>query len=200
MISRLQTKHAVFCVVSSIWLIGACTQGSASPAGQGLNKVPARELFILPAGYSGPFMANYGQSKGVHPTWRGETSTILLGADGIVRIAYPEPPHRTVTSFTFVDDPARPVRQYPTCADMRVHAQRASSGVCWLDFVMGSSGPTATPEHVIAVVTDWAGIPENYERTTFVYDSVLYDGRSTEAWVEPPDLRLKQKARSGGEL
>jgi hypothetical protein len=69
---------------------------------------------------------------------------------------------------------------------MRLHVNAADKvpRVCWLDYFAGG---TRTPDHIVAIVTDWAGIPDNYDRTTFVYDSVLHQGRGTaiKKWEEP---------------
>lgn len=82
------------------------------------------------------------------------------------------------------------LRSYPTCSDMRVAVADSSSAVCWLDF---QGGGTGIPNHIAAVVTKRERIPLNFERTTVVYDSVLFGakGHFRRKWEEPRDLKRK---------
>jgi hypothetical protein len=79
---------------------------------------------------------------------------------------------------------------------MRVHETDARPGVCWLDFSIGGTG---IPNHIVAVITAWSEIPENFQRTTFVYDSVLFGGKgkATQKWREPPDLAKRRRSTQG---
>ncbi len=74
---------------------------------------------------------------------------------------------------------------------MRVQVRDSEPRVCWLDFPMGTN---TTPDHIVAVITDWTALPENFERATALYDSVLFDGKGLAAkkWEEPPDFRRKR--------
>lgn len=73
---------------------------------------------------------------------------------------------------------------------MRVWVTDSLPRICWLDYSVGGTG---IPSHVVAVVTDWVGIPANFNRTTFVYDSVLHKGKglAIQKWTEPPELRRR---------
>jgi len=75
---------------------------------------------------------------------------------------------------------------------MRVHVSDTITSICWLDYSIGGTG---VPRHVVAVVTNWSSIPANFNRTSFVYDSVLYKGPGTtiRKWEEPPELLRRQR-------
>jgi hypothetical protein len=157
-----------------------------------LSKIPAKELFVLPSGYRGPFIAIYGDTLGVEPRWRADTAVFAVPANGILRIKFEEPPHSTKTSHVFADAPDKWIGNVPTCADMRAYITDTIPRICWLDYSFGGTG---IPSHIVAVVTDWVGIPKNFERTSFVYDSVLYRGPGTTVrkWTEPPELVRKPR-------
>jgi hypothetical protein len=167
----------------------ACQLRGASA--DGVAKVPSRELFVLPESYEGPFIAIYDQRDAELPRWTGDTAVFAVPSNGIVRIAYPEPPRGTRTAFVFVGGKRMRLRNYPTCADMRVAVADSLSAVCWLDF---QGGGTGIPDHIVAVVTKWERIPLNFERTTVVYDSVLFgaQGHFRQKWEEPRDLKRKK--------
>jgi len=147
---------------------------------------------VLPKGYRGPFVAIYGQREGTLPRWLGDTAEYLVPNDGILKISLAEPPHSTKVSHVFADKPNVTLRNIPTCADMRAHVSDTIPSICWLDYSFGGTG---IPEHIVAVVTDWAGIPANFNRTSFVYDSVLHkgDGKTIQKWTEPPELTRKPR-------
>lgn len=172
-----------------------CMQNKTAVASQP-HADPKLEIFVLPKDYRGPFLAIYGQSGGVLPRWRGDTAEYAVPSNGILKISLKEPPHSTKVSHVFSDKPGVTLRNIPTCADMRVHVAASDNqpSICWLDYSIGGTG---TPSHVVAVVTDWAGIPINFNRTSFVYDSVLSNGsgKSIRKWTEPPEL--VRKSRSG---
>ena len=152
---------------------------------------PTQEVFILPAGYRGPFIAIYDQPNGQSPEWRGDSAIFAVPKNGVIRIKSVEPGMRTKTSHVFEGRPSSTMDAYPTCADMRVHPIDSLPAVCWLDFQMLGTG---IPNHIVAVITDWAGIPENFERTTALYDSVLFGGKGLAAkkWEDPPDFKRKR--------
>lgn len=180
-------------MIAVIGLVGACRQGNVSEETDP-TRVASREVFLLPKDYRGPFVAIYDQPNGVQPSWRGDTATFVVDPNGIVRIRSSEPPRTTRTSHSFVGAGDRVLPNYPTCADMRVHAIDNRVAVCWLDFSVKRPG---TPDNVVAVITDWEDIPKNFERTTFVFDSVLLGGAGLgrRQWEEPRDMK-RQRASS----
>lgn len=180
-------------IVVLLFLVGGfvhCRQGAAPPVNRSL-RVPAREVFLLPPGYLGPFIAIYGEKNAVEPRWSGDTAMFFVGPSGVIRIKYQEPSNATITSHAYVGSPSRVLPNYPTCADMRVHVTDQRVGICWLDFAVHLE---RTPDHVVAVITDWNSIPKNFERTTAVYDSVLLGGKGLgkRGWDEPRDLKRKR--------
>lgn len=142
------------------------------------------ELFILPRNYKGPFIAIYGQPGGQVAEYRHDTAVYQVPASGVVRIGAEEPARSTAVFFAFVDSQDVVLPSFATCADMREKYPGTGSGACWLDFAGGGTG---VPDHVVAVVTDWNHLPECFNRTTLVYDSVLFDGkgRALRKWEEP---------------
>lgn len=169
-----------------------CCASQAGTTGGESKRTPALEIFFLPKDYRGPFIAVYGQRGGVVPRWTGDTAVYLVPKDGILKISLEEPPRSTKVSHVFADKPKVTLRNIPTCADMRVRVADSIPSICWLDYSVGGTG---IPNHVVAVVTDWIGIPTNFNRTTFVYDSVLFNGsgKATQKWEEPPELRRRQR-------
>jgi hypothetical protein len=143
-----------------------------------------RELFVLPDSYEGPFIAIYDQPGGVSPQWASSTAVYRVPSSGVVRISTSEPPKATRTAFAFASGKRMRLSSYSTCADMREAVADSSSGVCWLDF---QGGGTGIPDHMAAVVSTWERIPFNFERTTSVYDSVLFGakGHFSRKWEEP---------------
>jgi hypothetical protein len=179
-------------LAASATVAGCAGRPSAEPVH--VAKVPQREIFVLATGYRGPFLAVFAQPDGVMPEWRGDTAVYRVPPTGILKIALPEPPNSTKTSHVFADNRSAFIGNYPTCADMRVHVADALPRICWLDFWAGGTG---IPDHIVAVVTDWNGIPANFNRTTFVYDSVLHGGRgmARREWTEPRDLSRRPPIR-----
>lgn len=172
----------------------SCNVNKPARNGEPALKVPRLETFVLPKGYRGPFVAVYSQHDGQRPRWKGDTAVFSVGVTGVIRIPYPEPPASSRTSHVFADRPSHALRNYPTCADMRVDSKDALIAVCWLDFRVSLQN---SPEHIVAVVTDWAGIPDNFERTTLVYDSVVFSGKGIglRKWEEPPALKRSRADR-----
>lgn len=163
----------------------ACAQ--SGQGANGLSRVPRMEIFVLPTGYRGPFLAIYGQAQAPQPIWRGDTAFYDVPPGGVVRVPYPEPPRSTRTSHVFANEPKKTLGNYSTCEDMRVHLSDPTPGVCWFGHSVGGTG---IPDHIVAVVTSWAEIPANFNRTSFVYDSVLFQGkrRMDIKWEEPPEI------------
>jgi len=185
---RLCTKPCVL-VVALAATTSACAAQSPRVDSAG-GRVPGFEIFVHQPGYRGPFIAIYDQTGGVAPEWRGDTGIYQVPSDGVLRIAHPEPPRSTKAVHVFANAPHTWIGSYPTCADMRVHVLDGEPRVCWLDFSVGGTG---MPDHIVAVVTDWGGIPVNFHRTTVLYDSVVYKaagrrGSIVREWEEPPDL------------
>jgi hypothetical protein len=58
------------------------------------------------------------------------------------------------------------------------------AAVCWLAIQVGENG---TPDHAVYIVTDWVGIPENYDRGAKMLDSLFFGGRGVSKfkWAEP---------------
>jgi hypothetical protein len=58
------------------------------------------------------------------------------------------------------------------------------TAVCWLAVQVGGAG---MPDHAVYIVTDWAGIPENYDRGAWMLDSLFFGGKglSKFKWREP---------------
>ena len=148
---------------------------------------------MLPSGYRGPFIAIYGQHDGAQPQWIADTAKFLVPKNGILKIVFDEPPHSTTVSHVFADSPDKWLGNVPTCADMRAYVTDTIPRVCWMDYWFGGTGIAA---HIVAVVTDWDGIPKNFERTSFVYDSLLRngDGKTIRKWEEPPELRRRSRS------
>jgi hypothetical protein len=180
-------------------LLAACAAASsacvpqAAPGNAVEGRLPKFEIFVLQPGYRGPFVAIYADTNGITPSWRGDTGIYHVPATGVVRIAHAEPPRSTKVAHVFSDAPGKWIGNYPTCADMRVYVPDADPHVCWLDF---SYGGTGVPDHIVAVITDWGGIPDAFHRTTIVYDSVLHrgTGKIVREWKDPPDLHRRMPA------
>jgi hypothetical protein len=66
---------------------------------------------------------------------------------------------------------------------MRMEGWRDPTAVCWLAVRVGAECPD--PRRFI--VTDWAGIPENYDRGAWMLDSAFFGGKglSRFKWREP---------------
>lgn len=181
---RCGILRSFFLVCLILVLNGGCGR-FAGQGSDGSARVPDHELFLLPRDYRGPVLAIYDQPHGQQPAWRGDTGIYGVPATGIVRVPHSEPPRATGVSVAFSHLPHTFLRYYQTCDVMRLHAPRDTVGYCSLDFWRGGTG---VPDHVvIGVVTDWDGIPQNYNRTAFVYDSVLFDRRNPRSfqWEEP---------------
>jgi hypothetical protein len=153
--------------------------------------VPAQELFVLPEGFRGTFVAIYDQRDGQRISWAGDTAIVKVPSTGIVRLQYPEPPQQTLTAHVFGKRSAPHLRNYPTCADMRLAISDSIPAICWLDFEISLEN---TPENVVAVITTWDRLPQDYERMTAVYDSLLLGGKGIgkKKWEEPADPKRKR--------
>ena len=163
----------------------ACAGGQVVvKAGQGEPIERRQQLFVLPDGYRGPVMVIYDQPYGARPkTINGEISYDVPG-DGIVRTAFPEEVLAGSTvKFMFRSSPA--LLQYHTCTQMRLEGLAGDpTAVCWLAVQVGGVG---MPDHAVYIVTDWAGIPDNYNRGARMLDSLFFGGPglSKFIWREP---------------
>ena len=191
MIINTKVTLALACVPLFHGTVGCARSARNDDARQ---RVPAMEIFILPAGYRGAFVAVYGETKAPHPTWRADTAFYSVSPQGVARVPRPEPPRSTRTSLVFANDLSKRLNNYPTCEDMRVSASGSEPHVCWFGSSFMEPG---TPDHIVAVVTDWSGIPVNFNRTSFVYDSVLFQGRRKMnlKWEEPPKIAKGRQQR-----
>lgn len=180
-------------VSQALTAIAACMppsrDGSESP------RTPKVELFVLPAGYRGPLIAIYGQETGRQPQWRGDTAIYDVPTTGVVRTKLPQPDGLPPVLTAFADRPRNFLVAYGTCEEMRVVVTDTEPRVCGLGYERGGSG---IPYHiVVGVITTWFEIPQHYNRTAFVYDSVLFHGRAPNAatWTEPSDRRPKPRSQ-----
>lgn len=153
-------------------------------AGQGEPIERREQIFVLPNGYRGPVMVIYDQPDGARPkTIDGEIS-YDVPSDGIVRTAFPEEVLAGSTvKFMYKSSPA--LLQYHTCTQMRLEGLAGDpTAVCWLAVQVGGVG---MPDHAVYIVTDWAEIPENYNRGARMLDSLFFGGpgMSKFIWREP---------------
>ena len=188
---RSRMIFALFAVVSATTGCPAPTRSEAERR----ERTPVQEIFVLPDGYRGPFIAIYAQRGGAVPSWRGDTAYYNVPTNGILRISLNEPGD-SKTSHVFSGRPTELLGNYPTCADMRIYVRDEEPRVCWLDYSVGGS---LIPNHIVAVITDWRGIPEDFTRTGLVYDSVLNAGKGNwvRKWEEPRELRQQSRPRTG---
>ena len=190
----LPTITTSLCAMGVLFtLVSGCGR-SRNSGGTEVHGVPKMEAFILPAGYRGPVIAIYGQGEGTLPEWRGDTAVYRVPQGGIVRTQLQEPPPSTYALHSFSDAPQAWLDNSAICARMRIKVADDRPRVCWLDY---SRGGTGIPDHIVAVVTDWNGIPEQYNRTSFAYDSVLFGGGKAHLfiWTEPTELQKKRAQR-----
>ena len=153
-------------------------------SGQGQPIERRQQIFVLPDGYRGPVMVIYDQADGARPkTINGEIS-YDVPSDGIVRTAFPEEVLAGATvRFMYKSSPA--LLQYHTCTQMRLEGLAGDpTAVCWLAVQVGG---VAMPDHAVYIVTDWAGIPANYNRGAQMLDSLFFGGPglSKFIWREP---------------
>jgi hypothetical protein len=186
--SRLPIKRTLLCAAAFAQL--SCTNRPSSRIDDETvsNRVPAREMFLLRTGYVGPFVAVYDQQNGVMPSWRGDTAMFTVPNDGILKIRNAEPPSLTKTQFAFANAPNTPFASYNSCADMRLRVPDGRIASCWIGFSIVGTG---IPKHLVAVITQRDRLPRDFERTTFVYDSVVLGGKGKgiQHWEEPPSVR-----------
>ena len=151
---------------------------------QEIQPDPGRsQVFVLPAGFQGPVLVIYDQPEGARPAPVGGEIIYDVPEDGIVRTAFPEEVLAGAkVKFVYKSSPALP--QYHTCTQMRLQGLAGDpAGVCWLAIQVGGTG---TPDHAVYIVTDWVGIPENYDRGARMLDSLFFSGGSSRfKWSEP---------------
>jgi hypothetical protein len=165
----------------------ACAGRNSSVRGfQGVQSEAARKLqvFVLPAGFRGPVMVIYDQPNGARPRNVDGEVVYDVPPDGIVRTALPEEVLAGArVEFVFGSRSLLP--QYHNCTQMRLRGLATDpTAVCWLAIQVGETG---TPDHAVYIVTDWVGIPENYERGAKMLDSLFFGGKGASRfkWAEP---------------
>lgn len=147
---------------------------------------PGRKLqvFVLPDGYRGPVTVIYDQPDGARPKAVNGEIVYNVPTDGIVRTALPEEVLAGARlKFVYASSSALP--QFHTCTQMRLQGLAGDpTGVCWLAIQVGGTG---MPDHAVYIVTDWVGIPENYDRGARMLDSLFFGPtRSSKfKWEEP---------------
>jgi hypothetical protein len=142
------------------------------------------QLFVLPTDFQGPVMVIYDQPDGVRPKAVNGMIIYDVPSNGIVRTVLPEEV-LAGSQVRFVYKSHSALLQYHTCTQMRLEGL-ASDGaaVCWLAIQVGNS---AMPDHAVYIITDWTGIPENYNRGARMLDSLFFGGPSGSRfkWQEP---------------
>jgi len=142
------------------------------------------QTFILPAGYRGPVMVIYDQPDGARPRNVDGEVVYDVPPDGIVRTALPEEV-LAGARVQFVFGSRAALSQYRNCTQMRLEGLATDpAAVCWLAIQVGETG---TPDHAVYIVTDWVGIPDNYERGARMLDSLFFGGKGNSRfkWAEP---------------
>ena len=158
---------------------------------QASQAIPASEhrfqLFMLPPDFQGPVMVIYDQPDGVRPKAVNGQIVYDVPRDGIVRTALPEEVLAgSQVRFVYKSRPA--LLQYHTCTQMRLEGLATdAAAVCWLAIQVGGNG---TPDHAVYIITDWAGIPNNYNRGARMLDSLFFSGPGASSsskfkWQEP---------------
>ena len=143
-----------------------------------------RQVFVLPAGFRGPVMVIYDQPNGARPKNVDGEVVYAVPADGVVRTTLPEEV-LAGARVDFVDGQRATLPQYHNCTQMRLRGLATDpAAVCWLAIQVGETG---TPDHAVYIVTDWVGIPENYERGARMLDSLFFGGKGASRfkWAEP---------------
>ena len=178
-------RHIVAAIVVAV--TAACGGHQAFvQAAHTMQPDPARkvQVFVLPAGYLGPVMVIYDQPDGQHPKTINGQVVYDVPATGIVRTAYPEEV-LAGAQVKFVYKSSSALWQYHNCTQMRLRGLASDpAAVCWLAIQVGDTG---TPDRAIYIVTDWIGIPENYDRGARMLDSLFFGGKGVSKfkWTEP---------------
>ena len=165
----------------------ACSRGQITVrAAQSVQPAVERklQLFVLPAGFQGPVTVIYDQPDGQRPKSVDGKIVYNVPRDGIVRTALPEEVLAGAT-LKFVYQSSSALPQYHNCTQMRLQGLAGDpAGVCWLAIQVGGTG---MPDHAVYIVTDWVGIPENYDRGAHMLDSLFFGPtRSSKfKWEEP---------------
>src|SRR5438105_4218086 len=167
----------------------ACVRQASIEATLGIDPAGERklQLFVLPADFQGPVMVIYDQPGGVRPKAVKGQIVYDVPGDGIVRTALPEEVLAgSQVKFVYRSRAALP--QYHTCTQMRLQGLASDpAAVCWLAIQVGGNG---MPDHAVYIITDWAGIPQNYNRGARMLDSLFFGGpggpsSSKFKWQEP---------------
>lgn len=180
----MEVRHIITTIAFAAAL--ACSGRSGIKPVQAIPPDSGRKLqvFVLPDGYQGPVMVIYDQPGGVRPKAVNGEIVYDVPDDGVVRTAFPEEVLAGAKlKFVYRSSPALP--QYHNCTQMRLKGLAGDpAGVCWLAIQVGTSG---TPDHAVYIVTDWVGIPQNYNRGARMLDSLFFGPtRSSKfKWEEP---------------
>lgn len=171
-----------------------CNWRSSPPPEDDRSDPPEWEIFVLPADFRGPVFVLYGEASGKRALWRGDTAFYSVPANGILKTAGAEPWPGTHVALVFENSVSEVPPHYASCTRMRFEAtQQDQVGVCWFDYTKGSvtAHGRSFPGHIVGIVTDWRGIPDRWNRTSIIYDSLYssYLGRprpsSSIKWEEP---------------
>ena len=175
---RTITKAFVFAVAI------ACARQGHVRVDQAVAIERKQQVFVLPDGYRGPVTVIYDQPGGSRPETIDGQVSYDVPVDGIVRTALPEEVLAGAT-VKFVYKSGHALVQYHRCTQMRMEGLAGDpTAVCWLAVQVGGAG---MPDHAVYIVTDWAGIPENYDRGAWMLDSLFFGGKglSKFKWREP---------------
>jgi hypothetical protein len=182
----MKARHIL--LASGIAACIACAGRNASVAGfQEVQSEAARkvQIFVLHVGYRGPVMVIYDQPNGAHPRNVDGEVVYDVPRDGIVRTALPEEV-LAGARVQFISASHAALPQYHNCTQMRMRGLATDpAAVCWLAIQVGENG---TPDHAVYIVTDWVGIPDNYDRGAKMLDSLFFGGKggaSKFKWTEP---------------
>ena len=176
----------------------ACARQATIRATQPIQSLDERrqQLFVLPPDFQGPVMVIYDQTDGLKPTPVNGTIVYEVPRDGIVRTVLPEEV-LAGSQVKFVYRSRSALLQYHTCTQMRLEGLASDgAGVCWLAIQVGSS---AMPDHAVYIITDWTGIPANYNRGARMLDSLFFGGPSGSSsskfkWQEPKPAPVGKSA------
>lgn len=179
-------KSRKFVVAVGLVMTIACAGGHYAAQAPYIQSDAARKLqvFVLPAGYRGPVTVIYDQPNGQRPKTVDGQVVYDVPEDGVVRTALPEEV-LAGAKVKFVNGTHSALSQYHNCTQMRLQGLATDpTAVCWLAIQVGEPG---TPDHAVYIVTDWVGIPDNYERGAKMLDSLFFGGKRTSKfkWAEP---------------
>ena len=146
---------------------------------------PRVELYMLSPRYQGPVLVIYDQPTGVGTLWHRDTAIYAVPSTGVVRVKASQPGRATAVTHVYGDAPNKALPYIGTC---KASYQRLTDDrpiVC--DTGFDASG-TGIPDHIVAIISDRKRLPENFDRTIFVFDSVVWGGKGMfhQRWSDPP--------------